>query len=376
MAHSNSVGEFVGGSQQHTVVTFTKMHGCGNDFVLLDGVSQILPPTVTDPRFIRHIAHRRTGIGFDQLMVCTRRSPSSVAMDLSSQAKTALSTHSLQAQASEPEFTMDVFNADGTRAGMCGNGARCFAAFAKARGLTVSPRFSAVVPASVRGSDAAEPSAPPRIVEFDTTHIDDDASAFVSVCLGRATVIPVTAVIPDEALSSLCCRPERIICVDVGNPHCVLVLPSARAVRDMNVAVVGESIGAPGVQGAWAGPGGCNVGFVAVDDEADDLSSVRALTLTLRVWERGCGETPSCGSGSCAAALAVIDALGRGHLGRSSEMEVDVRMPGGTLVVTPLPLERVADAVPFSCQMNLGGPTATVFHGTINIPCLFEDGDE
>ena len=353
------------------------MHGCGNDFVLLDGVSQILPPTVADPRFIRYIAHRRTGIGFDQLMVCTHRNLPSHARttDLDPQAKTAPSTHPPQAQAPEPEFTMDVFNADGTRAGMCGNGARCFAAFARARGLTASPRFSAVVPAPVRGSDATEPSIPPRIVEFDTVHVDEDASAFVSVCLGRGTVVPVTAVIPDEALSSWCCPPERITCVDVGNPHCVLVLPSARAVRDMNVAVVGESIGAPGVQGPWAGPGGCNVGFVAVDDETDDHSSVRALTLTLRVWERGCGETPSCGSGSCAAALAVIEALGSSHLSRSCEMGVDVRMPGGTLVVTPVRLEPIADGMPFSCEMHLGGPTATVFHGTINIPCLYEEGE-
>jgi diaminopimelate epimerase len=348
-------------------VDFTKMHGCGNDFVLIDGVSQSLPPTVTDPRFIRRIADRRTGVGFDQMMVCSARLEQSGTR----------STTGSAAPAPQAEFTMDIFNADGSRAGMCGNGARCFAAFVKARGLTKATRFSAVVPAPLRPHTTDdEPPPPTRVVKFDTTRLDggdDDTSRFVSVCLGRAAVVDATVVVPDAATTGWCCAPTAVVCVDVGNPHCVLILPNAQAVRNMDIAVVGSALGAPGVQGSWAGPGGCNVGFVAVEEAATSLRP-GAMTLTLRVWERGCGETPSCGSGSCAAALAVIAQSGGTCLERSGALGVDVCMPGGTLIVTPQ-----SDATPsakLSCVVHLSGPTATVFRGTLDALCSFPEGSK
>lgn len=278
------------------VLKFTKMHGLGNDFMVIDGISQHFDPAAAP---IAEWADRHRGIGFDQLLLVE-------APPLP-----------------EAEFGYRIFNADGSEVEQCGNGARCFARFVHEKGLSQNRRIKV---ATAKG----------LIV------LNLQGNGLVTVDMGEprlaAADIPFVPV-PGEAADALWHEigldgaSARFSCVNMGNPHAVLV------VDDMHRAPVAE----------WGArlerhpqfPERVNVGFMQVLD---------AHHIRLRVFERGTGETQACGTGACAAAVAGMRA---GLLARQGA--VCVSLPGGDLQI-----EWVADN-----HVLMSGPAATVFEGTV-----------
>ena len=278
------------------VLKFTKMHGLGNDFMVIDGISQHFDPAAAP---IAEWADRHRGIGFDQLLL--------VEAPL----------------LPEAEFGYRIFNADGSEVEQCGNGARCFARFVHEKGLSRNRRIKV---ATAKG----------LIV------LNLQENGLVAVDMGEprlaAADIPFVPA-PGEAADALWHEIDldgasaRFSCVNMGNPHAVLV------VDDVHRAPVAE----------WGArlerhpqfPERVNVGFIQVLD---------AHHIRLRVFERGTGETQACGTGACAAAVAGIRA---GLLARQGA--VCVSLPGGDLQI-----EWAADN-----HVLMSGPAATVFEGTV-----------
>ena len=278
------------------VLKFTKMHGLGNDFMVIDGISQHFDPAAAP---IAEWADRHRGIGFDQLLLVE-------APPLP-----------------EAEFGYRIFNADGSEVEQCGNGARCFARFVHEKGLGQNRRIKV---ATAKG----------LIV------LNLQENGLVTVDMGEprlaAADIPF-APSPGEAADALWHEigldgaSARFSCVNMGNPHAVLV------VDDVHRAPVAE----------WGArlerhpqfPERVNVGFMQVLD---------AHHIRLRVFERGTGETQACGTGACAAAVAGMRA---GLLARQGA--VCVSLPGGDLQI-----EWAADN-----HVLMAGPAATVFEGTV-----------
>ena len=245
---------------------FTKMQAAGNDFMVVLGPSMPAPPRER----IRALADRRRGVGFDQLL-----------------------------WVDEPQNGADavgyrVFNADGGEAGQCGNGALCIAALVADR----RPR-------------GGEVSLKCRGGEVRARFVGDDS---VSCSLGRPEWNPKQVPFDaggQEPPYGIAVGGEnwRVEVLSVGNPHAVIAVADAAAAP---VAALGA-----GLSGHERFPRGCNVGFSeTLGDQA----------LKLRVYERGVGETPACGTGACAAAVAGI------RNGRV-RTPVEVRMPGGELRV-------------------------------------------
>jgi diaminopimelate epimerase len=272
---------------------FSKMHGAGNDFVVLDLRDGREPPS---PALCRGLADRHVGVGCDQILTIE-----------------ATSTPGVVAR-------YGIFNADGSRAGQCGNGARCVAAWlrrdALARGAPLPSRFDVESPA---GRHAVEFTTDGR-VRLDMGRPDFEPAR-----------IPLAGfAIADDAVVRVHGEDVAFSAVSMGNPHAVI------RVDDVATAAV-ERIG-PALQRDAAFPDSVNVGFVQVVDRAH---------LRLRVFERGVGETLACGSGACAAAVI---AMRHGWVERG----VDVELPGGTLHI---------DWPDDAASVAMTGPAAFVFEG-------------
>lgn len=272
-------------------VNFTKMHGAGNDFMVVEWPAGTPLP---DAALIRAWADRRLGVGFDQLLVLL---PPSVA---------------------EVDRDYRIFNADGGEVEQCGNGARCLAqhvgaAAGKAAVKLQSP--AGIVAARLRG--------------------DGD----VTIDLGVPRFEPSATLVAGQARAdryrlTVAGREVEFGAVSLGNPHAVIAVDSVDAAP---VGILG-----PAFQHEPSFPQGVNVGFMEVRAPSD---------IRLRVYERGVGETPACGTGAAAAV-----AIGRswGLL----DARVGVELPGGTLGV-----EWSGDGKP----IWLSGLTAVVFEGHISI---------
>jgi len=224
---------------------FTKMHGLGNDFVVIDATGR---PVDLTAALTRRLADRRFGIGCDQvLLVEPPRLPGT-------------------------EFHYRIFNADGSEVEQCGNGARCFARFVRDRGLTQSDDIpvgtaAGVIRLHVRPDgevsvDMGEPRFAPAEIPFQA----EQPSASYALELDGETL--------------------RIGALSMGNPHAVLV------VEDLDRAPV-TTLG-PRIECHPRFPSRVNVGFMQILDRGQ---------VRLRVWERGAGETLACGTGACAAAV-------------------------------------------------------------------------
>jgi len=229
------------------LLRFTKMHGLGNDFVVIDAVTQEVDMT---PALARRLADRHFGIGCDQVLVV--EPPSSPDVD----------------------FDYRIYNSDGGEVAQCGNGARCFAKFVRDRRLTGKNTLrvrtrSGVIVLTVDGSqvtvDMGAPIFEPRDIPF------------------TAARRSLTYSLPVDG------RELEISALSMGNPHAVLVVD---AVASAPVASLG-----PAIEHHPMFPQRVNVGFMAV--EARDA-------VALRVHERGAGETLACGTGACAAVVAGI----------------------------------------------------------------------
>ncbi len=252
-----------------TPLRFTKMHGAGNDFVVLDLRNGQLPPT---PSLSRAIADRHTGVGCDQILTIEApRAAGSVA-------------------------AYRIWNADGGAAGQCGNGARCIAAWLFRDGAASAKAF---VVDSPNGSHRVERLADGRF-RIAMGIPDFSPNAIPLVGFGTAQ---------DEYTLDIDGHPVRFAAVSMGNPHALV------EVDDIALAPV-AALGAA-LQSHRAFPDSVNVGFAQV--HARDR-------VALRVYERGAGETLACGSGACAAAAILVR---RGRIDRKAT----IMLPGGALQV-------------------------------------------
>lgn len=260
-------------------LAFTKMHGAGNDFLVLDCTTTSFTLSRSQ---IQALSNRHLGVGFDQLLVVER--PKSAAVD----------------------FRYRIFNADGGEVEQCGNGARCFVKFVHARGMT---KKREIVVETLGGVIR------PRL--------EDDGE--VTVDMGR----PVLA--GDETLDV---EGEKVsvAIVSMGNPHAVQV------VRDVEAAPVTTQ--GPGIERNARFPHGVNAGYLQVLDRH---------RVKLRVWERGAGETLSCGTGACAAAVVAISR-------KVVDSPLSVETRGGRLTIAWSGGDNA---------VSMKGPAAIVFEGTV-----------
>ncbi|WP_202845356.1 diaminopimelate epimerase [Luteimonas saliphila] len=250
------------------VLRFSKMHGAGNDFVVLDLRDGAPPPA---PEFCRALADRHTGVGCDQILTIE---PPTAAGSLAS---------------------YRIWNADGSPSAQCGNGARCVAAWLVRDGAARESRFDLDSPAATHAVDVL-----------------GDGRYRVAMGVPRfdPAQVPMAGVARPQALyEAVLDAGERVRfgAVSMGNPHAVI------EVDDVDAAPV-RTLG-PVLQASPMLPQSANIGFAQVLDRG---------RIRLRVFERGVGETLACGSGACAA-VAVLAQRGR------VDREVMVALPGGEL---------------------------------------------
>jgi diaminopimelate epimerase len=281
---------------------FTKGHGTENDFVLVPDLDASRDLTVEQ---VRLLADRRAGIGGDGVI---RVVPTQAAVE----------PH-VRAQAANARWFMDYRNADGSAAEMCGNGTRVFAAYLRREGLETADEFEIATRAGlklVRFEDGL------IAVNLGDWRISDPDHARAR---GFDALVKVAGHEPMPGLS-----------LDLGNPHTVVALPDSADLAGLDLTVAPEINPHP--------PLGSNVEFVRPLGDGH---------LSMRVHERGVGETRSCGTGAAAAALAT-----RWWAGEQADADVwRVDVPGGTLRVRALPGQ----------QVELAGPAVLVADGTTTL---------
>ncbi len=273
---------------------FTKMQGCGNDYIYIDGRAERIPQE-EKPELVRRLSDRHFGIGGDGVIFINPF----VGAD----------------------FEMEMYNADGTRAEMCGNGIRCVGKYVYDKGLTDKTDISVISAGKVK---------------YLTLFVRNGKVETVKVNMGAPEL--TTALVPvlcdreqtvDEPIS-VRGREYRMTCVSMGNPHAVVF------VNDVESLAI-EEIG-PYFENHERFPARTNTEFVQVIDRN---------TVRMRVWERGTGETLACGTGACAAVVACV-------LNGLTEETVKVELLGGSLDIT---WDREANLV------YMTGPAVTVFEG-------------
>ena len=275
------------------LLKFTKMHGAGNDFVVLDGIRQHVS---LSPEQLRLLADRHFGVGCDQILLVEK------------------------ARDSSADFRYRIFNADGGEVEQCGNGARCFVRFVHEQKLTKKPEIVVETHSGL---------IRPRLEEDGCVTVNMGAPVF------SPTRIPFTGGTA-EASEPLEVAGETLLisAVSMGNPHAVQI------VEDVETAAV-ERLG-PLIEHHPRFPKRVNAGFMQIVDRKN---------IRLRVFERGSGETLSCGTGACAAVVAGIR---RGLL----DSKVCVFTHGGKLSIS-------WDGEGSPVLMT--GPAISVFSGEINL---------
>lgn len=279
---------------------FTKMHGCGNDYIYVDGFKEHISQE-KKPEIVKELSDRHFGIGGDGVIFIN---PSEDA-----------------------DFEMEMYNMDGSRAEMCGNGIRCVAKFVYDKGLTDKTSISVI--------------SCGRVKYLDLT-IEEGKVSTVKVNMGspilKAEEIPVITENEKEAVISQDIEVDgksyKMTCVSMGNPHAVVFV-------DDVAGLAIEKIG-PLFEKHTRFPKRINTEFVKVIDKD---------TIEMRVWERGTGETLACGTGACACTVACI-------LNGLTNEEITVKLLGGVLQIQ---WDREADIV------YMTGPAMTVFEGEIEI---------
>lgn len=282
---------------------FTKMHGCGNDYVYVDCTKEVIPDIAATA--VR-VSDRHFGIGSDGLILIKS---SEVA-----------------------DFEMDMYNADGSCGKMCGNGIRCVAKYVYDHGLTNKTEITVDTQAGIK--------------TLQLTVCDGKVSK-VRVDMGEPVLIPQEIPVKASVLGLEDDRREAIVaqpftvanssyditCVSMGNPHCITFIDED--VRSFPLEAVGSLF-----EKHELFPEGVNTEFVNIIDKEH---------LRMRVWERGSGETLACGTGACAVAVA-------SYLNGFTGRKVDVELMGGHL-------EIVYDAA--TNHVFMTGPATEVFSGEI-----------
>lgn len=273
------------------LITFTKMHGLGNDYIYIDCMKE----EVADPASLAvEMSDRHRGVGGDGIILIM---PSEVA-----------------------DFRMRMFNADGSEGKMCGNASRCIAKYVYEAGLTDKAIITLETLSGV------------KVLSMD---IKDGEVTAVTVDMGMPEIdceaVPVTSdkrQLVDEPVATSAGE-VRLTAVSMGNPHGVIFVADP---QKADVHGLGRELECHPM---W--PDKANIEFAAVTDPTH---------ITMRVWERGSGETQACGTGACATVVAAV-------LGGHTEREVTVTLPGGDLEI-----EWGDDG-----HVYMKGPAETVFTG-------------
>lgn len=276
---------------------FTKMHGIGNDYVYVNCFEE----SVKNPAEVsKFVSDRHFGIGSDGLILI---SPSATA-----------------------DFRMNIYNADGSQAEMCGNGIRCVAKYVYDYGLTDKTEISVETLAGIK---------------YLRLQVENGKVASVEVNMGAPILepkeIPVAVEespvvnVPVEVKGKI----YHMTCVSMGNPHAIIFMNN---VKDLDIEAIG-----PYFENHTVFPKRTNTEFVEVLDRN---------TVNMRVWERGSDETLACGTGACATTVACI-------LNDKTENEVTVHLLGGDLKIR---WDREAN------QVYMTGPATVVFDGEITLP--------
>ena len=285
---------------------FTKMHGCGNDYIYVNGAEEKIPAD-KKPDIVRELSDRHFGIGGDGVIFIN---PSD-----------------------EADFEMEMYNADGSRAEMCGNGIRCVAKFVYDKGLTSSDEVSIVSAGKVKYL---------KLLTKDNANLPNgkevvSARVNMGAPILKPDEIPVKAGNGETAIDvpiNVCGKEYRMTCVSMGNPHAVVFM---EGVKDLDIEKIG-----PFFENHEVFPKRTYTEFVEVINRGE---------VNMRVWERGTGETLACGTGACATAVACM-------LAGVTDEKVIVHLLGGDLEIE---WDRAEDRV------YMTGPATTVFEGEVDI---------
>ena len=271
---------------------FWKMHGLGNDYIVIDNRDEKISGKQA-AELAKRLCERRFSVGADGLL-------------LVSNSKVA-------------DVKMRIFNADGSEAEMCGNGIRCFAKYCYENSIVQKQEFTVETLSGIKHVWLTLKNGEVSAVKVDMGAPNWERSSLPMV--GQGTCINENLDVDGEAY--------KVTCLSMGNPHCVIFVDK---VDDFPVEQIG-----PKIENHKAFPKRTNVGFVQV---------LNPNELKVRVWERGCGETLACGTGTCAA-VAAANKLGK--VGN----KVTVHVLGGDLQV------EVAES------LFLSGAAEKVFEGTL-----------
>ncbi|MCM1302645.1 MAG: diaminopimelate epimerase [Lachnospiraceae bacterium] len=289
---------------------FTKMQGCGNDYIYINGSREKIPPE-EKPELARRLSDRHFGIGGDGVIFIN--------------------------PAEEADFEMEMYNADGTRSEMCGNGIRCVAKFVYDKGLTDSEHITVVSAGQIRYlSMMIERQHPWDRGTVKKVRVNMGSPVLepegIPVMLPKGTDISGKKDMVVNEPISINGTQYHMTCVSMGNPHAVIFMDD---VRNLDLEQIG-----PAFENHTCFPKRVNTEFVEVLDRKH---------VFMRVWERGTGETLACGTGCCAAAVACV-------LNGLTDADITVKLPGGELQIE---WDRDQNLV------YMTGPAETVFEGEI-----------
>ena len=269
-------------------LNFTKMQGLGNDFIVINNLDNSFDENLIN---IPKLASRHTGIGFDQLLIVE----SSGTQDI--------------------DFKYRIFNADGQEVQQCGNGARCFALYVFEKKLTSKRKLNV------------------ETLNGDIELIINDASS-VTVNMGKPEFIP--SKIPanfDNQHKKYSINDAEMGILSMGNPHAVILADNIENIEIDKIA--------KGIQNSGYFPESVNVGFMQINSHS---------SISLRVFERGVGETQACGTGACAAVVYGVE-------NDLLHNKVRVSLPGGDLDIN---YEK-------GSEVSMTGPAEFVFEGSVEV---------
>lgn len=277
---------------------FTKMQGCGNDYVYVDGAKEQIA-LEDKPELVRRLSDRHFGIGGDGVIFIN--------------------------PAKEADFEMEMYNADGSRSEMCGNGIRCVAKFVYDKGLTDKTSLSIVSCGKIKYIDLTVENNKVSLVKVNMGAPILEA--------GQVPVISKNNQVIDEEIE-VEGKEYKMTCVSMGNPHAIVFMDN---VADLEIEKIG-----PFFENHERFPNRTNTEFIRIIDDH---------TVEMRVWERGTGETLACGTGACATVVACV-------LNGLTKEEVTVKLLGGDLQIK---WDREKNLV------YMTGPAEIVFEGEVEI---------
>ena len=290
---------------------FTKMQGCGNDYVYVNGFTEKLSPE-EKPEIVRSLSDRHFGIGGDGVIFIN--------------------------PAEEADFEMEMYNADGSRSEMCGNGIRCVAKYVYDKGLTDKKDITIVSAGKIKYL---------KLTVEGKTATDRGQVTLVQVNMGNPILAPAEVPVTVEATQETADGPAvvnapimvdnteyHMTCVSMGNPHAIVFM---NGVKDLDIEKIG-----PKFENHPMFPDRVNTEFIELVDDK---------TIKMRVWERGAGETLACGTGACASAYA-------SYLNKKTGKKVLVHLLGGDLQIE---YDEEKDTI------FMTGPATTVFDGEIDL---------